>query len=110
MTAERALKSDFGSVLRPEKGGFRWLDSSQGGFHKVESLESAKESSTARSLFSKPLIMSHILQNQTAGGFRLDSPVKMPAASEMPRCAPRIRMGPGRNHARGGGGASARKG
>ena len=28
MTAERALKSDFGSFLRPEKGGFRLLDSS----------------------------------------------------------------------------------
>ncbi len=30
------------------KGGFRWLDSGQGGFRKVDSLASAKESSTPR--------------------------------------------------------------
>ena len=32
--------------------------------------------------------MSRFFQNRAAGGFRLDSPVKVPVASEMPRCAP----------------------
>ena len=46
--------------------------------------------------------MSRFFQNRAAGGFRLDSPVKVPAASEMPRCAPPHTKGPGRNHGRGG--------
>jgi hypothetical protein len=54
----------------------------------VDSLASAKESSTPRSRFRKPLIMSRFFQNHPAGGFRLASPVKLPVASEMPRCAP----------------------
>jgi len=32
--------------------------------------------------------MSRFFQNRVAGGFRLDSPVKVPVASEMARCAP----------------------
>ena len=32
--------------------------------------------------------MSRFFQNHAAGGFRLDSPVKKPVASEMLRCAP----------------------
>lgn len=32
--------------------------------------------------------MSRFFQNHAAGGFRVDSPVKKPGASEMPRCAP----------------------
>ena len=32
--------------------------------------------------------MSRFFQNHAAGGFRLDSPVKVPVASEMLRCAP----------------------
>ena len=32
--------------------------------------------------------MSRFFQNRPASGFRLDSPVKVPVASEMPRCAP----------------------
>ena len=32
--------------------------------------------------------MSRFFQDYPAGGFRLDSPVKVPVASEMPRCAP----------------------
>ena len=42
--------------------------------------------------------MSRFSQDQPSGGFRLASPVKVPVASEMPRSAPRMRMGPGRNH------------
>jgi len=42
--------------IRLEKGGFRWLDSGQGGFHEVASLDSTKESSTPRSWFNKSLI------------------------------------------------------
>ena len=34
---------------RPECPGFRWVDSDRGGFHKVDSLDSAKESSLAKS-------------------------------------------------------------
>jgi len=50
--------------------GFR-----QGGFRKLASLDSAKESSTPRSWFRKPLITSRFFQDRPAGGFRLDSPV-----------------------------------
>ena len=32
--------------------------------------------------------MSRFSEGHAAGGFRLDSPVKLPVASEMPRCAP----------------------
>ena len=42
--------------------------------------------------------MSRLFQDHSAGGFRLDSPVKLPVASEMPRCAPPHTLGPGRNH------------
>ena len=36
------------------------------------------------------------------GGFRLDSPVKVPVASEMPRCAPPYTFGGGEEPCRGG--------
>ena len=32
--------------------------------------------------------MSRFFHDHAAGGFRLDSPVKLPVASETPRCAP----------------------
>lgn len=37
-----------------------------------------------------------------AGGFRLDSPVKLPVASEMPRCAPPYTISAGEELCRGG--------
>jgi hypothetical protein len=69
----------------------RWLPLAgfwPSGFHKLDSLDSTKESSKPRSRFPKPLIMSRFSQILTAGGFRLDSPVKVPVASEMLRSAP----------------------
>jgi hypothetical protein len=69
----------------------RWLPLAgfwPSGFHKLDSLDSTKESSKPRSRFRKPLIMSRFSQILTAGGFRLDSPVKVPVASEMLRSAP----------------------
>ena len=59
----------------------RWL--AQTGFPG-----SRKGSSTPRSRFGKPSIMSRFFQNRVAGGFRLDSPVKVPVATKMLRCAP----------------------
>ena len=47
--------------------------------------------------------MSRFFQDHPAGGFRLASPVKLPVASETPRCAPPHTFGAGRNHAVGGG-------
>ena len=45
--------------------------------------------------------MSRFFQNRAAGGFRLDSPVKVPVASEMPRCAPPHTNGAGEEACRG---------
>jgi len=70
--------------------------------HKLDSLDSTKEFSNPRSWFSKPLITSRFFQDQPAGGFRLDSPVKVPVASEMPRCAPPHTFGAGEEPCRGG--------
>jgi len=49
VATEEALKRHLGSFLQPKKGGFRYLDSGQDGFRKVDSLDSTKESSTPRS-------------------------------------------------------------
>ena len=46
--------------------------------------------------------MSRFFQNRAAGGFRLDSPVKVPVASEMPRCAPPHTNGAGEEPCPGG--------
>jgi len=42
-----------------------------------------------------------------AGGFRLDSPVKLPVASEMPRCAPPHTFVAGEEPCRGGAASKA---
>ena len=47
--------------------------------------------------------MSRFFQDHPAGGFRLDSPVKVSAASEMPRCAPPHANGAGQEPCQGGG-------
>ena len=47
--------------------------------------------------------MSRFFQNRAAGGFRLDSPVKVPVASEMPRCAPPHTNAAGEEPCQGGG-------
>lgn len=39
--------------------------------------------------------MSRFSEDHPAGGFRLDSPVKLPVASETPRCAPPHTFGGG---------------
>ena len=46
--------------------------------------------------------MSRFFKNRAAGGFRLDSPVKVPVASEMPRCAPPHTFGAGEEPCQGG--------
>ena len=46
--------------------------------------------------------MSHFSRGHRAGGFRLDSPVKLPVASEMPRCAPPHTFGAGEEPSGGG--------
>ena len=90
--------------MRIPLAGFR-----RGGFHKLDSLDSAKESSAPRPCFRKPLIMSRFFQNHAASGFRLDSPVKVPVASEMPRCAPPHTNGRGEEPCRGAGVATGPK-
>ena len=46
--------------------------------------------------------MIRFFQVHPAGGFRLDSPVKVPVASELPRCAPPHTKGAGEEPCRGG--------
>jgi len=55
---------------------------------KVASVASRRESTPARSCFRKPLIWLTNSGIKAQGGFRLASPVKLPHASEPPRCAP----------------------
>ena len=46
--------------------------------------------------------MSRFSKDHRAGGFRLDSPAKLPVASEMPRCAPPHTLRAGEEPCRGG--------
>ena len=85
----------------------RWLPLAgfqRGGFCKVDSLDSTKESSTPRSRFRKYLIKSRFSPDPAPSGFRLASPVKMPVASETPRCAPPHTLRAGEEPCQGGAG------
>lgn len=52
------------------------------------SLDSAVESTVSLLCGGKPLISSQDLVPSSSTGFRVDSPVKKPVASELPGCAP----------------------
>lgn len=58
------------------------------GFPKVDSLDSRKNPPWPAGRSRKFLILSHNSRHGRWGGFRVDSPVKKPVASEMPRSAP----------------------
>lgn len=52
------------------------------------SLDSAVEFTVSLLCGGKPLISSQDLVPSSSTGFRVDSPVKKPVASELPGCAP----------------------
>jgi hypothetical protein len=58
-------------------------------------LDSAVESTRSSLGGGKPLISSQDLMPSPSTGFRVDSPVKKPVASELPGCAPPYTFGSG---------------
>ena len=58
------------------------------GFHRVDSLASRRNPLRPRRWSCKVLILSRNFQHGRWGGFKVDSPVKKPRASEMARSAP----------------------
>ena len=66
------------------------------------SLDSAVESTVSLLCGGKPLISSQDLVPSSSTGFRVDSPVKKPVASELPGCAPPYTFRTGEEPCRGG--------
>jgi hypothetical protein len=70
------------------QGGFpRWLPAKVD-FPKLARVDSKRNPPWPGLLFGKVLIMSQEFRQAPQGGFQVDSPVKKPRASEMPRSAP----------------------
>ena len=77
--------------IRSDNARPGWLPevaSNQGGFPKLASLDSKRNPAWPGLRFRKALIMSQEFRQAPQGGFQVDSPVKKPRASEMPRSAP----------------------
>ena len=60
----------------------------QSGFLKLARVDSSEESTWPGAMPRKVLILSQKSLQIDRGGFQVDSPVKKPVASEMPRSAP----------------------
>jgi len=85
-------QKELASQVKKEEDGtsisLRWIPKWLTGFPRWILLFLSRIHPEGQITSRNQLLLNYFTVNASRGGFRLDSPVKKPVASEMPRCAP----------------------